>query len=97
VGRIQLVGGDVDVECVGLVEMVERLRFACLRGGRQGVGTSPLDRLPGTGQLYLLDAFVGDQNATFLPDSSLAIVVSLVASAHPPGLTHSGGSGIPTL
>ena len=59
---VGVVDGRVDVEGVGLVEVVERLDRRPPRGAIScGLSAGLLDRLPRLGQLNLLDALVGDQ------------------------------------
>ena len=53
--------GDVDLEGVALVEVVERLDLAGLGRDQVGLGARRLDRLARLGQLDLLDALVGDE------------------------------------
>jgi hypothetical protein len=65
--------GAVDRKAIGLVEVVERLCLTGLRGEQLDDRASLLERLARLGQLDLLDAFVGDRIATFLPFRMSAI------------------------
>jgi hypothetical protein len=61
VGGVALVHRVIDRERVGLVEVVEGLDLARVGRDQLGRATRVLDRLPGLGQLDLLDALGGDE------------------------------------
>ncbi len=61
IGGISLRDNFVYRERVGLVQVVERLDLASLGRQELELGPGPFERLPGLGQLDLLDAFRGGQ------------------------------------
>jgi hypothetical protein len=63
---VGLVHGVVDGEGVGLVEVVEGLDLARLGRDQLGAAARLLDRLPGLGELHLLDALGGDEECDAL-------------------------------
>ena len=66
VGRVGVGHGLVDLERVGLVEVVEGLDLAVLERDQLRRPAGLLDRLPRLGQLDLLDALVGGEERDLL-------------------------------